>query len=93
MEKIGKTEEELDAGKMIECRKIVKNIIKFGVCDKQKIQIINLFALELESRDAMNMLIDVVKKIKSMDDSIKFSLTNSELEYNNTSKSNKLLDI
>ena len=29
MEKIGKTEEELDAGKMIECRQIVKNIINY----------------------------------------------------------------
>ena len=42
--KIGKTDEELEASQMFECRAIVKNIVNFGVSEKQKLQIIYLMA-------------------------------------------------
>lgn len=82
MEKIGKTETEIDAGQMLECRQIVKNITEFGVTEKQKIQLIYLISLELESRDALNILTDAVKKIRKLDENVKFSLTNDSEDYN-----------
>jgi hypothetical protein len=89
---IGKTELELEADKIVECRNIVKNLIKFGICDKQKVKIIYLLSLEMESRDAMNIIIDAVNKIKKLDENVKFSLTDDKIDYNNN-KHNKLLDI
>ena len=93
--KIGKTETELDALKILECRKIVKNLVNFGLSEKQKIQIIYLLSLELESRDAMNILIESVKSIRNLDENTKFSLTTDQEDDNieNITNSNKLLDI
>ena len=90
MEKIGKTTQEIDANLIFECRQIVKNIISFGVSEQQKIKIIELFALELESRDVMMKLLKVLEEVKNMDDSIKFSLTSDQEEYN---KKVNLLDV
>ena len=89
--KIGKTQNEIDAGLMLECRQIVKNIINFGINDQQKVQLVYLLSLELESRDAMEVLIEAVKNIKKMDNNVKFSLTTDEDDYNNNKS--KLLDI
>ena len=91
IEKIGKTQHEIDAGLMLECRQIVKNLVKFGINDQQKIQVIYLLSLELESRDAMQTIVDAVEKIKKMDSKVKFSLTTDEDEYNNNKS--KLLDV
>ncbi len=91
MEKIGKTELEIDADKMLECRKIVKNLIKFGLSETQKLHIIYLLSLEMESRDALNIITESVNKIKSLDQNTKFSLTNEEIDYNEQKP--KLLDI
>ncbi len=88
-EKIGKTQEEIDAGLIFECRQIVKNIVKIGISEQQKIKIIELLSLELESRDAMNLVLSTVKEIKKMDHNVKFSLTIDDKEYNK----NKLLDV
>jgi len=90
---IGKTDTELEVDKMIECRQIVKNLIKFGLSEKQKVQIMRLLAIELESRDAMNIIIEAVEKIKSLDENVKFSLTEDKIDYNNNKQSKKLLDI
>jgi S-adenosylmethionine synthetase len=87
--KIGKTEYEVDAQEMSECRKIVKNLINFGISDKQKIQICYLLSLELESRDAMNMIIETVKKIKELDENVKYSLTEKHSSYNEDDNQNK----
>lgn len=89
---IGKTNTELEVDKMVECRNIVKNLIKFGICDKQKIQIMYLLSLEMESRDSMNIIIESIEKIKKLDNTVKFSLTDDKLEYNNN-KQKKLLDV
>lgn len=96
MEKIGKTENEIDASQLLECRKIVKNILDFGVTEKQKIQIIYLMSLELESRDALNIFVESVKKVKNLNENIKFSLINEDADYNKDviqEQKIKLLDI
>ena len=92
MEKIGESEYEIDAGKMLECRQIVKNLNDFGVNEKQKVQLIYLLSLELESKNAMDILVEAVKKVKNLDQSVKFSLTQSENDYN-SNKPKKLLDV
>ena len=61
-EAYGHTKEEIDAEKMFQCRQIVKEILKFGVSDNQKVQIIKLLACELEN---VNLMKDIVKIIKS----------------------------
>ena len=80
--KIGKTTEEIDAGLILECRQIVKNIINFGINERQKIKIMQLLSLELESRDAMNIILEAVKNVEKLDQNVKFSLTSDEEEYN-----------
>jgi S-adenosylmethionine synthetase len=89
---IGKTDTELEADKMLECRKIVKNLVKFGICDKQKVQIMYLLSLEMESRDSMNIVIEAVEKIKNLNADVKFSLTDNKIDYNEN-KQKKLLDV
>tara|TARA_Y100001972_G_C7588059_1_gene294836 strand:+ start:347 stop:613 length:267 start_codon:yes stop_codon:yes gene_type:complete len=86
---IGKTQEELEADQIFECRAIVKNLVNFGVSEKQKLQIIYLIALELESRDALKAITDLVSKLKSNNSDIKFNLTSENADYNK----NKLLDV
>ena len=92
MEKIGKTQEEIDAGQIFECRQITKNIISFGISEKQKIKLIELLSLELESRDAMQLILETIAEIKKLDNNIKFSLTTGADDYNDTNGS-KLLDV
>jgi hypothetical protein len=77
---------------MLECRKIVKNLVKFGICDKQKVQIMYLLSLEMESRDSMNIVIEAVEKIKNLNADVKFSLTDNKIDYNEN-KQKKLLDV
>ena len=92
MEKIGESNYEIDAGEMLECRKIVKNLNEFGINEKQKIQLIYLLSLELESKDAMDIFVNAVKKVKNLDQNVKFSLTQEENDYN-LNKPKKLLDV
>jgi len=47
-----------------ECRNIVSEIMKFGVSQRQIIEIVNLLALELENRDQMKSIRDAAKEIK-----------------------------
>ena len=96
MKNIGKTEAELDAQQILQCRDITKNLVNFGLTEKQKVQLVYLISLELESRDAMNILVESVKKIRNLDENIKFSLTNQDNEYNKEviqEQKPKLLDI
>ena len=62
MKKYGKTDSDLHVEKMHACREIVKEILDFGVCEEQKLQIIKLMALELENRDMMNEIMSLVKQ-------------------------------
>jgi len=59
--KYGKTEEDLHAEKMIACREIVREILNFGIDEKQKKQIIKLLALELEDTVLMKEIIESVE--------------------------------
>ncbi|MAG26405.1 hypothetical protein CMI47_12720 [Candidatus Pacearchaeota archaeon] len=47
-----------------ECRNIVKEIMDFGVSQRQIIEIINILALELENREQMISIRNATKKIK-----------------------------
>jgi hypothetical protein len=62
VERYGKTESEMHAEKMHECRDIVKKILDFGVTEKQKLQIIKLMALELENRTIMTEIMTLIKQ-------------------------------
>ena len=61
MKKIGKSIEDIRTEKMIQCRNIVKEIIKFGVNEEQKKQIIKLLACELENNDLMKQIVNTIK--------------------------------
>jgi hypothetical protein len=61
MKKYGKSQDDIDIEKMVLCREIVKEIIEFGVTEAQKLQIIHLLSLELESRDKMLGITNLVK--------------------------------
>ncbi len=62
VEKIGQTETDRWAQEMITCRQIVAEILKFGVNQKQILNIIKLLAMELEDRDALVAISAVVKE-------------------------------
>jgi hypothetical protein len=61
-EKIGQTETERWAAEMLTCRRIVDEILKFGVNQNQILNIIKLLAMELEDRDALVAISAVVKE-------------------------------
>ena len=62
MEKIGQTDTEKWAAEMLACRQITAEILKFGVNQKQLLNIIKLLAMELEDRDALIAISAVVKE-------------------------------
>ena len=68
MKSYGKSESDLHTEKKIQCREIVKEIINFGVTEDQKLQIIYLLSLELESRDKM---LGISKLVQKQDEVIK----------------------
>jgi hypothetical protein len=75
MKKYGKTEQDLFTENMIKCREIVREIIDFGVDEAQKLQIIYLLSLELESRDKMLGISSLVKDQKTSTNERKKILT------------------
>ena len=62
VEKIGQTETETWAKEMLTCRQIVSEITKFGVSQKQLLNIIKLLSMELENRDALLAINAVVSE-------------------------------
>ena len=64
MKKYGKSKSDCDVEKMILCREIVREIINFGVTEDQKLQVIYLLSLELESREKMLGITSLVKDQK-----------------------------
>ena len=64
MKKYGKTKEEKKAEKSLQCRDIVKEIIKFGIDESQKIQLIKLLALELENNNQMKKIVNTLSNIE-----------------------------
>jgi predicted transcriptional regulator len=61
MKKYGKTEIEAQAEKMHYCREIVREIIRFGVNEEQKKQIIKLLVLELEDINLMKAITEIIQ--------------------------------
>jgi len=64
IKKYGKTKPELDAEKSLMCRQIIKEINNFGVDESQKLHLIKLLALELESNENMKKIIKTITEIK-----------------------------
>jgi hypothetical protein len=62
--KYGQSDAERDAKESIVCREIVQKILDFGVNERQKLQIIGLIALELENREDMIQITEIVKSIR-----------------------------
>jgi len=62
--KYGKTEQDISTEKSLQCREIVKEILNFGVNEFQKIRIIQLLSLELEDRELMLKITNVIKKVE-----------------------------
>ena len=60
IEKIGKTETEVWANDVLVCRQIVDTVLKFGVNQKQILNIIKLLAMELEDREALLAISSIV---------------------------------
>jgi len=58
--KYGKTEQEVEVEKTVQCRQIVKEILSFGVDELQKRKIIYLLSLELEDRDIMVQISKII---------------------------------
>jgi hypothetical protein len=63
MKKYGRTEEEKQLEKTIQCREIVKEILNFGVSEFQKVKIIHFLSLEMENREDMLQLSNICKDI------------------------------
>ena len=63
MKTYGKTKDDVKAERSLQCRQIVKEIVEFGVDESQKLQIIKLIALELESNPNMKKIINTVNEI------------------------------
>ena len=61
----GKTNFEDGVERTIKCREIVKEILDFGVSDFQKLKIIELLGLELESREQMLKIVEFIKILQS----------------------------
>jgi hypothetical protein len=61
MKKYGKSDRDIHAEKMFQCRQIVKEIIDFGVTENQKKQIIKLIALELEDNSLMKEIVESLR--------------------------------
>ena len=59
----GKTKEEVRAEKSVQCRHIVKEIIDFGVDENQKLQLIKLIAMELDSNHNMKKIVNTIGEI------------------------------
>jgi len=72
MKTYGKTEEERKAQKSLQVRQINKEILDFGIDEDQKLQLINLIAMELEDQNALRILTGAIHDIKN-------SVTNNDL--------------
>ena len=58
--KYGKTEQEVEVEKTVQCRQIVREILSFGVDELQKRKIIYLLSLELEDRETMVQISKII---------------------------------
>ena len=68
--KYGKTENEQKVLQTLQCREIVSEITKFGVGEDQLLQIIKFLAMELEKRESMLAVVDVIDRIRCDNDKL-----------------------
>lgn len=61
---IGKSETDKIADNLLKCRKIVTEVINFGVSQDDIMQVIYLLALELENREALEAITCLVKEFR-----------------------------
>lgn len=60
-EKIGTSEAERTAAESLKCRQIVAEIVGFGVSQREILRIMHLLSLELESRETMSALVEILR--------------------------------
>ena len=65
MKTYGKSEEDKRADKSLQVRQINKEIMNFGIDEDQKLQLINLIAMELEDQNALRILTGAIHDIKN----------------------------
>jgi hypothetical protein len=65
MKTYGKTEAERKANKSLQVREINQAIVNFGIDEDQKLQLINLIAMELEDQNALRILTGAIHDIKN----------------------------
>ena len=58
----GELDVEADVKETQKCREIVKEIVNFGVNDREIFKIVNILRLELENRDALIKLGEAIKE-------------------------------
>ena len=58
--KFGTSEVEADIQDKIKAREIVQSVLDYGVNQKQILQIINLFAMELEDNNLMKQITGII---------------------------------
>ena len=75
MKAYGKTQNDVDVEKMLQCRNIVKEILNFGVDENQKIQIVKLMAMELENVNLMKDIVNIIKSVGENADGQKLIVT------------------
>ena len=63
--KLGETKSEQDVRKVQESRDIVKEILNFGITEEQKLDVIYFLSLELENRDIILEISNLLKKFRS----------------------------
>ena len=61
---VGKSETDRRAESLLKCRKIVSEVVNFGVSQDDIMQIIYLLSLELENREALEAFTSVVKEFR-----------------------------
>lgn len=62
---IGKSDSDKAAESLLKCRKIVSEIVNFGVTQDDIMQIIYLLSLELENREALEAFSCLVKEFRN----------------------------
>ncbi len=65
MKRFGETAAEAQAKSAVKCRNIVSEIVNFGISQDEVLAVIQLLALELEDRNQMTSIVDVVKKYRT----------------------------
>ena len=91
--KIGKMDTEINVESLSKCRSIVKEIIKFGVNEQQKIDIIYFLTLELENRVLIENISQIIKKHRTVIKPEQNTEYGNDIQDLSSSKDNKLLGV